>query len=58
MTQGTPIPETVTVHVPFRVVKRGGRKEMVLPSNTPEGAEASRKTDNALWTCPGIVPLL
>ena len=28
MTRGTPIPDTVTLHVPFRVVKRGGRKEM------------------------------
>lgn len=32
MTRGTPIPETVTLHVPFRIVKRGGRKEMQLPS--------------------------
>ena len=31
MTRRTPIPDTVTLHVPFRVVKRGGRKEMVLP---------------------------
>ena len=44
MTRATPIPETVTLHVPFRVVKRGGRKEMVLP----EGATQSRKADNTL----------
>lgn len=44
MTRATPIPDTVTVHVPFRVVKRGGRKEMQLP----EGAEQSRRTDNVL----------
>ena len=44
MTRGTPIPETVTLHVPFRVVKRGGRKEMQLP----EGAEQPRMTDNTL----------
>ena len=31
MTRATPIPETVTLHVPFRIVKRGGRKEMQLP---------------------------
>ena len=31
MTRATTIPETVTIHVPFRIVKRGGRKEMVLP---------------------------
>ena len=44
MTRATPIPETVTLHVPFRVVKRGGRKEMQLP----EGAAQSRRTDNSL----------
>ncbi|PAU98071.1 hypothetical protein [Paracoccus salipaludis] len=44
MTRATPIPETVTLHVPFRVVRRGGRKEMVLP----EGAEPTRKQDNTL----------
>jgi hypothetical protein len=44
MTRGKPIPETVTLHVPFRVVKRGGRKEMQLP----EGATHSRRTDNTL----------
>ena len=41
---GAPTPETVTLHVPFRVVKRGGRKEMQLP----EGASRPRKTDNTL----------
>jgi hypothetical protein len=25
------IPDTVTLHVPFRIVKRGGRKEMQMP---------------------------
>lgn len=44
MNRSTPIPETVTLHVPFRVVKRGGRKEMQLP----EGATQSRRTDNTL----------
>lgn len=44
MTRGALIPETVTLHVPFRLMKRGGRKEMVFP----EGAEQTRKTDNAL----------
>lgn len=38
------IPDTVTLHVPFRVVKRGGRKEMQLP----EGATQPRRTDNTL----------
>ncbi|MCR9069510.1 MAG: hypothetical protein NXH79_11760 [Rhodobacteraceae bacterium] len=44
MTRGAPIPETVTLHVPFRVVKRGGRKEMQVP----EGAAQPRRTDNTL----------
>jgi hypothetical protein len=44
MTRATPIPETVTLHVPFRIVKRGGRKEMQLP----EGAAQPRRTDNTL----------
>lgn len=38
MTRATPIPKTVTLHVPFRLVKRGGRKEMLLPT----GASAQR----------------
>ncbi len=44
MTRGAPIPETVTLHVPFLVVKRGGRKEMQLPN----GAAPPRRTDNTL----------
>lgn len=44
MTSRAPIPDTVTLHVPFRVVKRGGRKEMQLP----EGVQQSRRTDNTL----------
>jgi len=44
MTRGTPIPETVTLHVPFRVAKRGGRKEMQLP----EGVKQPHRTDNTL----------
>lgn len=44
MTRGAPVPETVTLHVPFRVVKRGGRKEMQIP----EGAAQPRRTDSAL----------
>ena len=44
MTRGTPIPETVTLHVPFRIVRRGGRKAMLLP----EGAAQARKPDNTL----------
>lgn len=44
MSRATPLPETVTLHVPFRVVKRGGRKEMHLP----EGAAQPRRTDSTL----------
>ncbi len=44
MTRVAPIPDTVTLYVPFRVVKRGGRKEMQLPA----GAARPRKPDNAL----------
>jgi hypothetical protein len=44
MTRATPVPDTVTLHVPFRVVKRGGRKEMQLP----EGSAQPRRTDSTL----------
>ena len=44
MNRGAPIPDTVTLHVPFRIVKRGGRKEMQLP----DGAAQPRRTDNTL----------
>ncbi len=44
MTRATPIPETVTLHVPFRVVTRGGRKEMQIP----ECVAQPRRADGAL----------
>jgi len=44
MTRGTPIPETVTLHIPFRIAKRGGRKEMQMP----DGAVQPRRTDSTL----------
>ncbi|SFZ84361.1 hypothetical protein SAMN02983003_1966 [Devosia enhydra] len=44
MTRGTPIPETMTLHVPFRIVKRGGRKEM----QTPDSATQRRRTNSTL----------
>ena len=44
MTRNSPIPETMTLHVPFRVAKRGGRKEMQLPV----GVAPPRRTDNTL----------
>jgi hypothetical protein len=44
VTRGKPVPETVTLQVPFRIVKRGGRKVMQMP----EGATQPRRTDSAL----------
>lgn len=44
MTRRSPIPDAVTLHVPFRVVKRGGRKEMQLP----EGVTSPARTDSTL----------
>ena len=44
MTRAKAVPETVTVHIPFRLVKRGGRKAMQLP----DGASSHRKMDNTL----------
>ena len=44
MTRVTPMPDVITIQVPFRVVKRGGRKEMRLP----DGAAQPSRTDNTL----------
>ena len=44
MNSRVPIPETMTLHVPFRIVKRGGRKEMQVP----EGAAQTRQADSTL----------
>ena len=44
MTNATLIPDSVTLHVPFRIVKRGGRKEMQMP----EGTTQPRRADNTL----------
>ena len=44
MTRARPSPDTIAVHVPFRIVKRGGRKEMVLPPETVQ----QHKTDDTL----------
>jgi hypothetical protein len=44
MSRSTAIPETVTLNVPFRIVKRGRRKEMQLP----EGVRPGRRADNTL----------
>ena len=44
MTRATAVPETVTIHVPFRIVKRGGRKEM----QRPPGIQARGRPDDTL----------
>ena len=44
MTRSTPMPDVITVQVPLRVVKRGGRKEMQVP----DGAAQPSRTDNTL----------
>ena len=44
MTRSTSIHDTITMHVPFLLVKRGGRKEMQLPV----GVALPRRTDNSL----------
>ena len=44
MTRARAIPDTITVHVPFRLVKRGGRKEMILPVRTVEKRAAPDNT--------------
>lgn len=44
MTRAMPTPDTATIHVPFRIVKRGGRKEMHMP----DGAPQPRRTDSTL----------
>jgi len=44
MTRGTSSPDTITLHIPFCVLKRGGRKEIHLP----EGTSAPRQVDSAL----------
>ena len=45
MTRAKAIPETITIHVPFRIVKRGGRKAIIPPSGV---STARPRSDNAL----------
>ena len=35
MTRANALPHSLTVHVPMRLIKRGGRKEMILPEAVP-----------------------
>ena len=45
MTRTKAIPETITIHVPFRIVKRGGRKAIIPP---PGATTALPRSDNTL----------
>ncbi len=45
MTRAKAITETVTIHVPFRIVKRGGRKAIIPP---PGASTARPRSDNTL----------
>jgi hypothetical protein len=42
--------KSTNVHVPFRLVRRGGRKEMLVP----EGAQVPRKPQTALVKAPEV----
>lgn len=44
MTRTMPVSDTISVHVPFRFVKRGGRTEIVIPTNSTP----TRKSDGTL----------
>lgn len=40
--------QTVTIHVPFRVVRRGGHKEIQLPANMPKRRQSDSTIVKAL----------
>lgn len=45
MSKVVTIPQTVSIHIPFQITRRGGRKEMVLPAD----AQLQRpRTDNTV----------
>lgn len=46
MTRATPTPETITLHVPFKLTKRGGRKLMIAPDGA--GVAPRPRIDSAL----------
>lgn len=48
MNRREPVSETVTLYVPFHLVKRGGRKEMQLPECTAKPAPADATLVKAL----------
>lgn len=47
MNRSAPIPETVTLHVPFRVVKRGGRKEAAARGHQATAADRQHAGEGA-----------
>jgi len=57
MTRAQAIPDTITVHVPFSHVKRGGRKEMVLPPQTTVRAKIDGTLVKALARAFRIRPV-
>jgi hypothetical protein len=50
MTRIQPMTDTITVHVPFRFVKRGGRKEVILPAGS---ADQRSRVDSTLIKAVG-----
>lgn len=48
MNGGAPVSEAVTLHVPFRIVKRGGRKEMQLPTGVKQPSRKDHTLVKAL----------
>ena len=48
MTRATPVPDLMTLRVPFRIVKRGGRKAMQLPAEAPQCRDTDRTMIKAL----------
>lgn len=46
MSHTAPTPDTITLHVPFRLQQRGGRKQMVTPGGRPLAPQP--QIDNAL----------
>ena len=40
--------DTVTVHVPFKIRKRGGRKLILAPDGTATGIEPRQRIDNSM----------
>jgi hypothetical protein len=48
MTRAKPVSDTVTLHVPFRFVRRGGRKELQLPDGVPQQRKMGKTLVKAL----------